>query len=102
MTDRADKVAAKTVDACDHAAIPDVGEEGGACTACIATALRTYAEEMRREERGAWIAALCPHCFKGHILDNGRVWAFCGARKAMPGIPEEVIVVAIRTRGEDG
>src|SRR3990167_32068 len=62
--------------------------------------LRAYAEEARREEREAWIAALCPHCNKGHILDNGRVWAFCGARKAMPGIPEEVIAATIRAQGE--
>ena len=45
MTDRADEVATKTVDACDHTSIPDVGDAGGGCASCISTALRAYAEE---------------------------------------------------------
>jgi hypothetical protein len=25
-------------------------------------------------------AGVCPECKPGHLLDNGRIWAFCGLR----------------------
>jgi len=110
MTDRADEVAwaaMHAADDCDHSGHeastnPEVNADRECLAMHIAVALRDYAEEARREGLEAWIAALCQNCSRGHLLDNGRVWALCGARKAMPGIPEEVIAAAILARGEKG
>ena len=34
-------------------------------------------------ERARWLRALCPHCSPDHVLDNGRVWGFCGAQRVI-------------------
>ena len=70
MTDRADKVAAKTVDACDHAAIPDVGEEGGACIACVATALRDSNKRRRWLIHGSFPGGLHGLNSPLHAIDS--------------------------------
>jgi len=70
MTDRADKVAAKTVDACDHAAIPDVGEEGGACIACVATALRDPNKRRRWLIHGSFPGGLHGLNSPLHAIDS--------------------------------
>ena len=51
------------------------------------------------EERERWIRALCPSCSSDHVLSNGRVWGFCGTRRAIEGgMPEAEIAAAIRAR----
>jgi len=67
-------------------------EPGGCCVACIAAGIIAAVAE----ERGRWILALCPGCNAGHVLDNGRVWGFCGTRRS--GMPEAEIAAAIRAR----
>lgn len=66
----------------------------------IVTALRASAEEARREEFRRWLDTLCSGCNPNHVLDNGRVWGFCGTWKVIPSISEEDIAAAIRARGE--
>ena len=100
MTDRAEEVARLRAiteqlhSPCVHGDNP--------CDECLVIPLRAYAEEARQQEREAWIAALCPSCNRGHVLGNSRVWAFCGSRKAIPGVSEEVVAATIRARGEKG
>lgn len=66
MTDRADNLATKIVGACAHAALPDVGEERGACMACVAAVLRAYAEEAVLVWRAdLWLA----HSHSGALYD---------------------------------
>ena len=46
-------------------------------------------DAARAEQREAILKALCLHCDSGHVLDNGRVWAFCGAWKIINNPADE-------------
>ena len=64
------------------------------CPTCLAV------EKARAEQREAILKALCPQCSDAHVLENGRVWGFCGAWKAINATPldEALWVDAIRSQ----
>lgn len=60
---------------------------------------------MATKDMARVIKALCPNCQPCHVLDNGRVWFFCGAnrligdwftedevRKAILGLDDESVL----------
>lgn len=51
------------------------------------------AVEARDRAINEMIGYLCPHHYAGHLLDNGRVWGFCGA--TMHEIPEGIVAEAL-------
>ena len=67
MNDRAEEKATKTVDVCTHV-LEDPDYEPGACSQCIAQALRAYAEEAVTQGN-----RLCPK-----HKDEGAVVIYCG------------------------
>ena len=57
-------------------------------------------DAARAEQREMILKALCPQCSDAHVLENGRVWGFCGAWKAINANPldEALWVDTIRSQ----
>ena len=90
MSDRADELAQQLIESCDHAPLPDFGEAQVACESCVASVLRAYAEEVRREEREACARTLEAFPPTGHSPAFVNGYAFACRDGA----------TAIRVRGE--
>jgi len=86
MTDRADALAYRIIEGWNSDGVLTEGRSKHALASEIVTALRTYAEEARREEREA-----CAKLIEDHGHSNGRIRA-----------SHRHLAAAIRARGEKG